>query len=764
MSNDSQFIFLNNQCDISHTESVVPIIWEGPLRKTRKVIPLSEKFKKILLQKYFKAIKDGDIPVILNPDISPMTKEKLISKLKLEHESLAGHILCTSGTTSIDSTPKTYFFSLDRALANAKAHYESLEISESANILFPLPLYHSFGAVVGMLGGQSHPSMNSYIFNEVPSSEQILKSLKLYKIDILYLVPAMARLLLEENSLAKRFNYCPKKISIGASLFYQDEMIKLMELFPESEFYYTYGITEMGPRVSTFKCGNLKSPSKLISNKHEPLPLGNPLKGVELNSKKTLFIKSKYGFNDHEQEYFDSEDSVNTHLGYNYIIGRMNNMINFGGKNISPEEVESVIIKYESITLCCLSSIASSLYGEVPVLFIEHGPELVINEFIIHLRSVLSSSSMPHHIYSVEEIPVTSLGKIRREEIRNKKELLTNNELLFISNQEIPKTKTEKKLAKLWSYELGVKDIYRDSDFFILGGTSLNAASVFSAIAKKFNANLSLEVLFKASNLESISKYIDEYDKNHNCFSNLVTLKENEKEKYLYLFHAIGGNPLNYKCLISSIKEFNIYGLQATGVDGKNLRYRSIEEMASEYADQILKHNPIGPYTLGGGSLGGALAHETACLLQSKGKVVNKVIMLDTTALWLDENISSSKDNRRSTYGAMESLIYPFRKRFYLLLNKLYNHIDTPLPHHIRYFLLESLCVAARKNFVPKMFKGDIHLIRLPKRSVGIYSQEKLGWEKYVDGIISTNIVEGSHNTFIENKSVASLFSTSLLN
>ena len=334
---------------------------------------------------------------------------------------------------------------------------------------------------------------------------------------------------------------------------------------------------------------------------------------------------------------------------------------------------------------------------------------------------------------------------------------------MFISNKKMPKTETEMKLAKIWRCELEIKDVYRDSDFFILGGTSLNAVSVFSAVEKEFNKSLTLEILLKISSLENISDYIDNLGSTKKPFNNLVTLLENEKEKCLYLFHAIGGNPLNYKSLTSSIKEFNVYGLQATGVDGKNLRYRSIEEMTSEYVDLILKHNPSGPYYLAGGSFGGALAHEAACLLQSKGKEVRKVIMLDTTALWLNENLSSVENNRKSDYGKIKALSYPFMKRFYIFLNKIYLYFSKPVPHHIRYFLLETLCIIARKKFVPKIFKGNIHLIRLPKRSTGIYSQDMLGWEEYVDGTITTDIVEGCHNTFIENDSVASLFSTSLL-
>src|SRR5699024_10738084 len=72
-----------------------------------------------------------------------------------------------------------------------------------------------------------------------------------------------------------------------------------------------------------------------------------------------------------------------------------------------------------------------------------------------------------------------------------------------------------------------------------------------------------------------------------------------------------------------------VYGLQAKGLNGIDEPITSLKEMAAHYISEIIKHNPSGPYYIGGHSFGGYVAFEMAKQLKEMGKDVAKVIMFD---------------------------------------------------------------------------------------------------------------------------------------
>src|SRR5690606_39976316 len=83
-----------------------------------------------------------------------------------------------------------------------------------------------------------------------------------------------------------------------------------------------------------------------------------------------------------------------------------------------------------------------------------------------------------------------------------------------------------------------------------------------------------------------------------------------------------------------------VYGLQAKGLNGIDEPLTSVEAMASLYIEEIVDHNPQGPYALAGYSFGGILAFEMAKQLKAVGKEVQKLIMFDTYAYLSDHKES----------------------------------------------------------------------------------------------------------------------------
>jgi len=106
--------------------------------------------------------------------------------------------------------------------------------------------------------------------------------------------------------------------------------------------------------------------------------------------------------------------------GFVYMLGRKDDVINFGGVKISPEEIESQVIKSEMIRDCACVPADDAITGQAPKLFItlEPGADYDAKAFQTFLAKVLDANKLPKYVEIIDEIPRTFNGKIKRNELR----------------------------------------------------------------------------------------------------------------------------------------------------------------------------------------------------------------------------------------------------------------------------------------------------------------------------------------------------------
>ena len=356
-----------------------------------KLIKSHNKFD--FLTNYFTALKSGENPLVLNNQIPDF--EKHFPHLK--DSTSQGHFICTSGTTT--STPKIYFFEKDKFIGNAKAHNESLSLNKKINILFPLPFTHSFGVVIG-LWGTLLLEANCYYSENALSINNLLKSFE--EKDLVYLTPSIVKQIIK---FAKRYSgslYQPSMISIGSSILKENEAYELQKIFPKSQLYYTYGLTEMGPRVSTNKLTKLQ-------NLNQNLNLGKPIRGVQMfNRDSLLWVKSPYAFKG-TSEVFNTNDKITDDFS---VIGRSDDTIIYQGKNIYPDEIESLLLDFPANALIGVDSVVN---GQTPLLIFEE--EVDTKLVWDRLKRSLPESHLPKKIIIEESFPRTEMNKIKRREL-----------------------------------------------------------------------------------------------------------------------------------------------------------------------------------------------------------------------------------------------------------------------------------------------------------------------------------------------------------
>ncbi|MBV9802872.1 MAG: AMP-binding protein [Solirubrobacterales bacterium] len=112
--------------------------------------------------------------------------------------------------------------------------------------------------------------------------------------------------------------------------------------------------------------------------------------------------------------WFRTGDIGVLHGGYLRLQGRRKEMINRGGENISPHEVEAVLSSHPLVAEAVAFSVPDAKYGERVAAAVVLGGEVSPEELRRHASESLAAFKVPDAIYPVPEIPRTPTGKVQR--------------------------------------------------------------------------------------------------------------------------------------------------------------------------------------------------------------------------------------------------------------------------------------------------------------------------------------------------------------
>jgi nonribosomal peptide synthetase DhbF len=119
------------------------------------------------------------------------------------------------------------------------------------------------------------------------------------------------------------------------------------------------------------------------------------------------------------------------------------------------------------------------------------GPGLDVPELHAYARKMLTNGSMPAAIMVVDEIPATAAGTVDVA-------ALPVPELAGLLPYHAPTTPRQELLCELFAQVLGVARCGIDSDFFDLGGRSIEAMMLAGRISTSLGIRVSMADLFKA--------------------------------------------------------------------------------------------------------------------------------------------------------------------------------------------------------------------------------------------------------------------------
>ncbi len=224
-----------------------------------------------------------------------------------------------------------------------------------------------------------------------------------------------------------------------------------------------------------------------------------------LNAKKLSeksFLKNPFSDGLSGLMYKTGDRGIRLKTGDIMFSGRKDFQIKIRGFRIEPGEIENVINEFKGISQAAVVLKENKTKRKILTAYIDSDPDKkLLFEF---LSARLPKYMLPAVVISLDKMPLTSQDKI------DKRNLIKRDDMEIL-NKELPCTDEEKKTAQIWEDVLNTSPIYRDDDFFSLGGDSISGVKILSRLNSIFAKNIDVNSLFEHSQLKDFSLFFSEH-------------------------------------------------------------------------------------------------------------------------------------------------------------------------------------------------------------------------------------------------------------
>ena len=335
----------------------------------------------------------------------------------------------TSGTTGF---PKGVMLTHHNIGNNGFWIGENQNFTEKDRVCLPVPLFHCFGCVLGVLAAVTHGT--TMVILESFDPIQVMASVEQERCTALYGVPTMFIAVLE-HKLFDKFDFSSLRTGIMAgSPCPVQVMRQVIERMYMTDITICYGLTEASPVITQTRVDDefryrVESVGRAMPDIEvkivEPetgqlLPSGkqgevccrgyNVMKGYYNNPQATADAIDADGW------LHSGDLGVMDENGYLSITGRHKDMIIRGGENIYPREIEEFLFQMDEIRDVQVVGVPSRKYGEEVGAFVilKEGQSLDQEDVRDFCRGRISRYKIPKHVAFVTDYPLTASGKVQK--------------------------------------------------------------------------------------------------------------------------------------------------------------------------------------------------------------------------------------------------------------------------------------------------------------------------------------------------------------
>jgi len=335
----------------------------------------------------------------------------------------------TSGTTGF---PKAAILTHAASLFATKNFLASWGQTGQDRVLMVTPVFHNayqaFGYGTHYLGG-------TLVLMESFTVRKVLEEIQRCRPTIFFGVPAIFTLLLDFPELEKFDISSIRKMIFGAAPMSLETIKKMQSTF-NCELYHVYGQSEYCPGISTLRNEDiLRKPDSIgsalnnefaiMDEEDSILPARTPgeiccrgrgmMKGYYKKPEETANTLRDGWLHTNDMGYMDEE-------GFLYFLGRKDDMINRGGENIHPRDIEEVLYMFEKVRDAAVIGVPDSVMGEAVKAFVvlKEGAESSPGEIQNFCKENMADYKIPRYVEICPELPLNPSGKIIKTVLKEK--------------------------------------------------------------------------------------------------------------------------------------------------------------------------------------------------------------------------------------------------------------------------------------------------------------------------------------------------------
>jgi len=427
------------------------------------------------------------------------------------------------------------------------------------------------------------------------------------------------------------------------------------------------------------------------------------------------------------------------------VLGRTDNQVKVRGYRVELEAVEAAVLRHPYV-----AAAAARAWPEptgdlrLSVYVVANNDDLAPNlaDMRAFLGSSLPDSMIPTDVIRLPAIPLTPHGKVDRARLPVPSARET------LSLRTTPSSFEEVHLAAIWSDLLGREDVRLDDNFFDLGGHSLLVAVLQQRIATEFGQRIPVVELFHSPTVRQQAELMQRLVKGKPGLPpGVLAMQPYGTRSNIFWVHYLN---VNLAMAIGDDQPF--FGVALTAEDigllGKTPTQQSI---AACLLRKILATQSKGPYTIGGGCLGGILAYEIASQLRVAGHEVSLLVLLDTPSpSYLRSIHKLSYFAKRAARLGMWTSIAHLRER---LLKRFARPITTKPVTEMT--VAQEMIEAAAYAYRPDKYEGQVLLLLA---SGGPFHESFLpGWQAIVARDLHIQYVDVHHRDLLDIENARSI-------
>jgi acyl-CoA synthetase (AMP-forming)/AMP-acid ligase II len=394
-------------------------------------------------------IGDADRIRQLSPDGAHVVRSRsaFVAEAELTGESAIGTDdppegvavqLFTSGTTA---APKAALLRHANLLSYILGTVEFGSASPEEAALVSVPPYHIAGiaallsSVYALRRIVLLPAFDPDNWLALAASERVTNA---------FLVPTMlSRIVARIDAGAKPDLASLRAVAYGGGRMPVELIERALHLFPNTGFTNAYGLTETSSTIALLgpdehraahtssdpavraRLGSVGRPLPTVQieirdEDGKPLPTGERgeiyVRGDQVSGeyRERSALDAQGWFPTRDAGWMDAE-------GYLFLAGRADDVIVRGGENISPGEIEDVLLAHPVIADAAAVAVPSTEWGEavgIAVVAKPNQPAPTEEELRTLIRNRLRSSRVPERIAILDALPYNEMGKLLRREIR----------------------------------------------------------------------------------------------------------------------------------------------------------------------------------------------------------------------------------------------------------------------------------------------------------------------------------------------------------